>query len=332
MNRFFFHSFPRLRQGETPEAQLKKGLLIAQSMLDNGIVLSPENYEIPLFDREGRVVDQLRATQRRACFTELELEGLSEHSKMFGPFALVYRIDDLRHLGALPVFYIPLIQGAANLSGLAGELLGGFVDAAMYINVLAQIRNWLSREDSLTMTYRGRQVRFDAAQSGTIRDFINVLADAVTADAITTKSKLSILSSCFYPTENPKYTEPLHYYRQREWRLVAAFLTVNGQPASQPATATQKKQLLEIDADFFSKKLKFYDDSVGVNALQEDLIGNRCHFFSKLGTINVVRRAQAIVIPDRAATNAQVWDAYRAAGLRVIQESEIPALAKRGDF
>src|SRR5437879_260717 len=104
MERFFFHSFPRPRTGETRERQVQKGQLIAQSLLDNGIVLSPENYQIPLFDANGLVVDHVRATQRRACFTELELELLPEHSKTFGPFALVYRIDDLRQLGALPVF------------------------------------------------------------------------------------------------------------------------------------------------------------------------------------------------------------------------------------
>jgi hypothetical protein len=115
MERFFFHSFPRPRTGEGRETQVKKGQVIAQSLLDNGILLSPENYEIPILDGTGQVVDHLRATQRRACFTELELDALLEHSKTFGPFALVYRIDDLRQLGALPVFYIPLIRGTENL-------------------------------------------------------------------------------------------------------------------------------------------------------------------------------------------------------------------------
>lgn len=116
MDRFFFHSFPRLRQGEKQHTQIKKGQLIAASLVDNGIMLSPETYEIPLLDGAGDVVDRLRTTQRRACFTELELEGLPGHSETFGPFALVYRIDDLRQVGALPVFYVPLIQALRTLA------------------------------------------------------------------------------------------------------------------------------------------------------------------------------------------------------------------------
>jgi len=54
--------------------------LICQSLLDNGILLSPENYEIPILDCNGELVDQVRATQRRACFTELEFESLPAHS------------------------------------------------------------------------------------------------------------------------------------------------------------------------------------------------------------------------------------------------------------
>jgi hypothetical protein len=208
MECFFFHSFPRPRTGETRETQVQKGQLIGQSLLDNGILLSPENYELPILDSNGQVVDHVRTTQRRACFTELELEALPEHSKTFGPFALVYRIDDLRQLGALPVFYIPLIRGTANLSALATDLLGGFADATTYIKVLAQMRRWLSHADTVGLTYRGREVKFNTEQSRVIRDLIDVLSDYVTADLGTTESRLAILSSCFYPTENPKYTVP----------------------------------------------------------------------------------------------------------------------------
>lgn len=173
-------------------------------------------------------------------------------------------------------------------------------------------------------------MKFNEEQSRLIRDLIDVLADYVTADVHTTDKRLSILSSCFYPTENPKYTEPLHYYRQREWRLLAAFLTVNGQPVAQKATPAQVEQLLEIDGDFFSKRLQFYESSNRVNALEEDSIANRCFFFSRLGTINVVGKAKAIVIPDETASNSQLWDRYSALGVRVIKQSETAALAKAG--
>lgn len=332
MDRFFFHNFPRLRQGENREVQLKKGELIAASLLANGIMLSPETYEIPLLDNQGNVVDRLRTTQRRACFTELELEGLPGHSQTFGPFALVYDIDDLRQLGALPVFYIPLTQGNANLSGLAAELLGGFADAAAYVKVLAAMRNWLAGHETVGLSYRGREVQLNPDQSRLIRDLIDILGDYVTADVQTTQLRLSVLSSCFYPTENPKYTEPLHYYRQREWRLIAAFLTVNGQTVAEKVTTNQVEQLLEIDPDFFSKKLVFYERSSQVNALEEDSIANRCYFFKELGIINVLAKAKALIIPDESAINSKLWDRYVAIGVRVIKQSEVPALEKADAF
>jgi hypothetical protein len=332
MNRFFFHSFPRPRQGESTQTQIKKGELIAASLLANGIILSPETYEIPLMDKEGKIVDRLRATQRRACFTELELEALPEHSETFGPFALVYEIDDLRQLGALPVFYIPLTSGNANLSGLASDLLGGVADAIAYVNVLAVMRNWLAGQETVSLTFRGREVKYNPEQSRVIRDLIDVLGDYVTADVQTTRLRLAVASSCFYPTENPKYTEPLHYYRQREWRLIAAFLTLNGQPVAERATPEQVKQLLEIDPDFYSKKLQFYETSNQVNALEEDSIGNRCYFFKQLGTIDVVGRAKAVIIPDESSGNSKLWDRYSGLGLRVIKQSQVPAIAQAGSL
>jgi hypothetical protein len=102
---------------------------------------------------------------------------------------------------------------------------------------------------------------------------------------------------------------------------------VNGQPATHPTTAAQVEQLLKIDHEFFSKMLKFYERSARVNALEDDSIGNRCHFFSHLGTIGVLGQAQAIVIPDEAATNSRLWNSYRALGVRVVKQSEAATIA-----
>jgi len=323
MQRFFFHSFPRPRTGEGRDIQLQKGQLIAQSLLDNGLLLAPENYEIPILDSGGLIVDHVRATQRRACFTELEPAALPGHSQTFGPFALVYTISDLRRLGALPVFYVPLITGGGYLSGLATELLAGFADASRLVSSLVSIRRHLSQSNSVGLTYRGLEVKFNPEQSDAIRRFINVLFDSAAADAGVTDFRLHTAASCFYPTENPKYTERLHYYRQREWRLVGGLFTFHGQPTSQVATPAQVAQLLGIDEDFFSKKLKFYDPAVGIGVEVEDSVANRCHFFKQLGELDVIKLARALVFPDELDANSTLGDAYRARGIRVVTQAEL---------
>src|SRR6266404_4131274 len=104
MRRLFFHSFPRPRKNETRGQQLEKGRRIAESMSQNGLLLTPENYDLPVLGNDGITLDSFTAVQRRMCFTELEPELLPQHGEFFGPFALAYEIQDLRRLGALPVF------------------------------------------------------------------------------------------------------------------------------------------------------------------------------------------------------------------------------------
>jgi|GEM_PF-3491168 len=323
MHRFFFHSFPRPRIGQGIDIQLQKGRLIAQSLLDNGLLLAPENYEIPILDSGRLIVDHLKVTQRRACFTELEPAALPGHSQTFGPFALVYNISDLRRLGALPVFYVPLITHGGYLSGLATELLVGFADSSRLVSSLVAIRKHLSQSNSVGLTYRGREVKFNPEQSDAIRFFIDVLFDSAAADAGVTDLRLSAAASCFYPTENPKYTEPLHYYRQREWRLVGGLFTFHGQPTSQAATPAQVAQLLRIDEDFFSKRLRFRDPAVSIGADVEDSIANRSHFFKQLGELDVIKLARAVVFPDGLDLDSTLAAAYRARGIRVVTQAEL---------
>jgi hypothetical protein len=170
MQRLFFHSFPRPRKGETQHQQLEKGCRIADSILENGLLLSPENYDLPVLGNDRLTQDSFSAVQRRICFTELELEGLADHSKVFGPFALAFKIDDLRRLGALPVFYIPLESGG-YLSGLAIEMLGGLVDAHRIASTLLMIQRQLSESPALGFKYRGKEINFSPEQADVIRSF-----------------------------------------------------------------------------------------------------------------------------------------------------------------
>ena len=321
MKRFYFHSYPRLRKGESREDQLRKAQLISQSILDNGLLLTPEYHEYPLRDRDGNIIDQIKVTQRRICFTELEPAILPKHSESFGPVALVYEIETLRRLGALPVFYVPLVTEGGYLSGLASELLAGITDASRLVSSLVAIRRHLSASASLKMDYRGRSVSFGSDQSDAIRFFIDTLLDSARTDGGATESRLSTTASCFYPTENPKYTEPLHYYRQREWRIVGGFFSFNNAPMAFPATEAQVKQLEAIDPDFFAKRMEFWEPALGVGAVVEDTMAHRSHFFRQLGDLDVVGNAKCLVIPADFE-NAQLIESFTARGISVMQQEQ----------
>jgi hypothetical protein len=142
-----------------------------------------------------------------------------------------------------------------------------------------------------------------------------------------TDARLRTMASCFYPTENPKYTDPLHYYRQREWRVVAGPPFIyNGEPCSRVATSQQAQMLLEIDRDFFSKRLSFFDAAAKLGEKVSDTIANRCHFMQCVGDLDVVALARCLVIPDDAAETSQLEQLYRERGVDMIRQSDVGKL------
>ena len=176
---YCFHSFPRPRKNESREAQFQKGEKIARSLIDNGLLLVPEHFEIPLLDGSGVQVDKLEVTQCRICFTEIPASDLPAHSERFGPFALAYDLDDLRRIGALPVHYVPLPQGT-HLYGLGSQIIAGVADAVRAIEALTKIRSQIERSPTfgmeLTRKIDGKDVRdgvrFNEEQTTILRSFL----------------------------------------------------------------------------------------------------------------------------------------------------------------
>src|SRR5271165_6588201 len=105
--RFLYHSFPRPRSGESQEALVTRALGILSNLQTTGFVFAPEIviWHQKLADGASRKVS---FRQKRICFTELlDSDDLIEHTQTFGPFSLGFDIAVLRHLGAVPVAYIP---------------------------------------------------------------------------------------------------------------------------------------------------------------------------------------------------------------------------------
>jgi hypothetical protein len=324
---YFFHSFPRVKPQQTLPDLCRKGFLILESMLDNGLLLVPETYEWPTYGRSEPEAEKLTVTQRRICFTELKPNELKNHSSVFGPFSIVYTVPQLRALGALPVFYTPPPLDIGYLSGLASQLLAGLADSKRIVDSLRKIGQVLATGDRLTLNYRGRAIAFDSVGSDYIRMFIAVLFDSAKCDVGITEKRLQSLCSCFYPTENPRYNEPLSYYRQREWRIVHAQLEQSdGTPVYNKTTQDQATGLLAIDEQFFAKQLSFFDPDKGIGATVKDALANRCYYFKQLQDLNVISQATAIVVPDEVDIEETIVSRFKSMGIRVLLMSQVEEL------
>ena len=212
-----FHSFPRHR-GNVPRDQiLHKGELVAGSLLQNGLLLAPENFEIPLLNDQGAQIDHLKVLQCRICFTELQPSEIENHSKVFGPYSLAFEIDDLRRIGGLPVHYVPMPHGT-HLYGLASQIMAGVADATRIIAMLSKIRHQIeisptlgmvsSREVNGVMQRDG--VRMNAEQTTVLRSFLDEFVQMCSVDLGITHQKLLAAAASFYPTEHVSRTEKLH--------------------------------------------------------------------------------------------------------------------------
>lgn len=295
-NRFFYHSFPRPRKS-TPDHD-GKGLRILESMCRNGLLLVPErvSWHDPTGSRPG---DQIHALQRRIAFTELAPSELPEHAEFFGPFALEYEIPVLRSFGVLPVIYVPdSPDREPGLDWTGISLLARLADATQVIGGLVETQQLTAA--TIEMDLRGRDGshfrRFDERETAAIRDYIALIQGAPGQRLAEISGALRSLTSLFYPTEHPKYTGPLGYYRQREWRLFSGAM-VGGRPTTSVTTEPQTQELLEIDADFFSRTLPFPDG--------EATLASKSHYLPSAQGRHVLAAANRIIVPAPVLAEAE---------------------------
>ena len=263
--RFFYHSFPRPRQGETDSETASRGWAVLQSMRELGLILAPEIVEWQTPVSLG-TPSPTRILQRRICFTELSPQELCEHSTRFGPFALEFETTALRRIGALPVIYMP--QALSEQDHLA--LLGPFV-----VGHLGQIRGTLERLNELNQLDSPAYVQSVGASAisddmmlnlrnvdetgGTVQEFqvpwkaTRDLLDYIgfkTAPFSAMTGVTTIAQALFYPTDDDHHDQELGYYRQREWRITADYF-VNGEPRGRTLLDEEMQLLLDLDESFW---------------------------------------------------------------------------------
>ena len=282
--RFFYHSFPRPRRGETHGDTLNRGWAILQSMKKLGLILAPEVVEWHTPVSLGTPAP-IQVLQRRICFTELSQQELSEHSTRFGPFALEFETTGLRCVGALPVIYMPQALSEQDHLALLGPFVVGHLDQIRgtleKLNRLDEIDNpaylqsigathiaedcivTLTNEDQSGGTVQTFQVPWKA-----IRDLLSYIGfETAPFNAMT--GATSIAQALFYPTDDDHHDHELGYYRQREWRITADYY-VNGSPRGRSLQYEEKELLLELDQSFWggnthpSKPLPRVDDALAL--------------------------------------------------------------------
>ena len=263
--RFFYHSFPRPRQGETDSETASRGWAVLQSIRELGLILAPEIVEWHTPVSLG-TPSPTRILQRRICFTELSPQELCEHSTRFGPFALEFETAALRRIGALPVIYMP--QALSEQDHLA--LLGPFV-----VGHLGQIQGTLERLNELNqfdspaylqsvgastvsddmvlnlgnVDERGSIVQEFQVPWKVTRDLLDYIGFR-TAPFNAMTGVTTIAQALFYPTDDDHHDQELGYYRQREWRITADYY-VNGKPRGRDLVDEEMQLLLDLDESFW---------------------------------------------------------------------------------
>ena len=263
--RFFYHSFPRQRQGETHCETASRGWGILQSMPKLGLVLAPEVVEWHAPVSLG-TPSPIQILQRRICFTELSPQELGGHSTRFGPFALEFDTTVLRRIGALPVIYMPQALSAQDHLALLGPFvvghLGQIRGTLEKLNKLDQYNDpaylqslgakFIAEDCLFTLTNvdeSGGAVQEFQVSWKAIRDLLSFIGFE-TAPFNAMMGVTSIAQALFYPTDDYYHDQELGYYRQREWRITADYY-VNESPRGRTLQDKEKELLLALDASFW---------------------------------------------------------------------------------
>ena len=269
--RYFYHSFPRPRRGESREETVNRGWSILQSMRSIGLILAPEIVEWRTPVSIGSP-SPIRLLQQRICFTELSPDELGAHSTRFGPFSIEFDVMTLRRAGALPVVYMPQALSRQDHLALLGpiivshlghikytieqlEFLNRFNDPSYVKNQFPEAER-MSPDCVLTLTNgdqsRGTLQEFQVPWRA-IRDLLGYLGfENAPYDAMT--GVTSVVQSLFYPTDDEHSDDLLGYYRQNEWRITGGYY-INGVPRARSLEEDEKLSLAELDSAFWKREL-----------------------------------------------------------------------------
>lgn len=294
--RFFYHSFPR--RGRDTAAEIDKGCMVLSLMRDAGLLLTPEivEWQYPHADASPPRIE--RILQRRVCFTELAPRELPSHAREFGHFSLEFKVDIIRQLGGMPVFYVPRPDKAAGttLEDLGSILVIQLMDARNLANHIAHLMNIFDTQQ-LPEHYIGNpsnqgQFTLNVAEA---KKTLQAVMHGITPPSMLAGGINGILN-LFYPADDLHHNQALAYYRQREWR-VTGNLALHGKNIMRSPEQNEIAELQNIDADFFGKEL---------NApLGKVPLLNECLVYPRFGGKRMMELVNRVIVPAQAVENAK---------------------------
>jgi hypothetical protein len=280
-----YHSFPRPRKVNPadPNSPDKnppgKGIKILENILKYGLLLVPETPEYPVrTGAEGKKSSMFNLVQCRFSLTALEdIAKLEQHAKAFGDIHLEFTEESAYAIGAIPVMYVPKAPFSAEPTSL-WHLASSFIHRLSDLQTIAYMLEYLDEattdyvhEKKITInTETGSIKEINVAQ---LRDILELILEGIVDINKEKKEKkvefsqiqgaIQGLCSLFYFTDD-EYTEPLHYFRQREWRIIQG-MSINGTvqdielPSKKPweeKDPEEKEAVLDVDRVFFGKEVE----------------------------------------------------------------------------
>lgn len=299
--KYFYHSFPQQGAGD-PDLEKKNGLAILESIAKNGLLLTPEKIEW----RETRTLKSGGTIpsvpwvifQKRCCFTELSPHELIKHSEKYGRFALEFEIETLRHLGGMPVFYIPKDSGKnLGLEGLGAMLVARLGEIQGLLKKLASledsVKNNPNKNELILVEKDGHaQGTIQCTVSGT-KDLIAFLrlrhGNRYTQSIKTLLNTINGMAGLFAPTEDINSTELLRYYREREWRILER-IKKDEKELTRELNKTEKEMLLKLNRDFFETEIEVG----GSNYRCVD----KCDIYPELNGKPIIQYVRRVIVPN----------------------------------
>ena len=300
-----YHSFPRRVQGPMPAVD--KGLAILRSMASMGLVLTPEQTQWTELLTDGTQSSPRTLSQKRTSFTDIGESELSDHSATFGPFTLEFGYENLRRLGGLPVFYLPLgLSEEEGFDGLGGAMLMRLGEIQLLLERLGELHDAAeSAPPDETLRVDHPNGAFTVIGAAATKTLLDILTAGIQPYEVLV-SNLRGLSGMFYPIEDLDYTELLGYYRQREWRIIAN-MEFQGEPVTRELADDEKSVLLSIDIDFFGREEDFRSGRYR--------IVDQCRVMPSLAGRHLLAYAERLFVPEGSRNDAE--DILSDAGIEV---------------
>ena len=304
--RYFYHSFPQFGVDD-PDLERKNGLVILESIVRNGLLLTPETIEwsesLTLKSGGTSRSDPWCVSQKRCCFTELFPHELSDHSRRYGHFALEFEIEILRQLGGMPVFYIPRSsENSLGLEGLGEMLIARLGEIQGVLERLAKleddVKNNTNKNDLISVEQDGQGVGSIQCTIGGAEVLFALLRlrseNTYTQPTKTLLNAVKGMAGLFAPADDIDCRELLSYYREREWRILAK-IEKDGKALTRDLDKSEKEMLLKLNRDFFEEEIKIR----GKNHKRVD----QCDIYPELNGKPIIQYVHRVIVPNDAVAD-----------------------------